>query len=216
MQPITINFGPLEAADPESIVTTTTISEAGALILDGYLVSGGVAYISTPCELSMTSDADDSALIFTIIGKDQDGRDITYVMPEGPNIGEVTSEVTFSVITSIIASGASAGNISIGNAERAHSRVIALDPYAAPYVMYSIGGSGTYSVNLEGAVFGPNSGVFDLPQYDWPWNTNNSPISSEAGSNLLTSTWVPQYIRIFYTGTGNGRFTVMQFGSVSK
>ena len=48
MQPITVTAGPLTAASANNIALSQTVTGAAAVVLNGSLVTSGVAYLGTP------------------------------------------------------------------------------------------------------------------------------------------------------------------------
>ena len=66
MRPIQQNLS-FYAADPNGISTAQTPAENADLTLDGALVSGGVATLSTPGPVTLTSTDDFSAVTFTMV-----------------------------------------------------------------------------------------------------------------------------------------------------
>lgn len=95
---------------------------AGAILLSGALVSGGVAYIysatASPSTrmaqiVTITSGGNDAGITFTVTGTDADDRAISQTVT-GANIGSVSTTLYFSTVTSVTKSAASAGTIVVG------------------------------------------------------------------------------------------------------
>jgi len=84
-------------------LTLTLLTDSPALNGAGYLVN-------------ITSNGNDSGITFTVTGRrvgDISGGDFSEVIT-GPNSNTVVSTTAFAAITSIVASGASVNNVSIG------------------------------------------------------------------------------------------------------
>jgi len=102
-----------DSFDRNGIVTATTPAAAGALTLNGALVTSGIATMTSDRYVLVYSDADDSGVTFTITGKNGAGVAVTEVLT-GPDTTTVYSANTYKTITSIAISAAGTGSIEIG------------------------------------------------------------------------------------------------------
>jgi hypothetical protein len=108
--------GDIWAITPSTSATllraAASIAEAGAVtLLTNDVAANGAGY-----KLLFTSVGDDSGITFTIVGVkvgDLTGANTTEVVT-GANAGTATSANFYCFVQSITASGASAGNVSIG------------------------------------------------------------------------------------------------------
>src|SRR6266704_2284283 len=66
MRPITVTVGPLAAASANNIALSQTPASAGALTLNGSLVTAGVAILDSPRRILITTA--DTTHTFTLIG----------------------------------------------------------------------------------------------------------------------------------------------------
>lgn len=104
----------LTAGSANAIATSQSLVAAGYLTLNGALVSGGVAVLTTGRQILIHSAADDSGLTWTVIGTNESGWPIKDRFA-GANAGDATSNLLdFKTVTSIYASGATAGNVTAG------------------------------------------------------------------------------------------------------
>jgi hypothetical protein len=87
---------------------------AGAITLNGDLVSGGVATFDAAQLVRLTSGGNDAGITFTFIGTDAQGNYQTETVA-GTNGSNSDTTKFFKTITSVTKSGASAGTIVIGN-----------------------------------------------------------------------------------------------------
>lgn len=148
----------LAASVATGITTAAALGGAGNLALNGSLVSGGVAILATTTSFAtaatssrrvgITSTGNDSGLTFTITGTNYCGNTISETLG-GPNTATVQSVRDYATVTSIYASGASAGNISAGTTSVGSSPWI-IDEFLATSWALAGGCSGpagtTYSV----------------------------------------------------------------------
>lgn len=104
------------ASSPNSVALSQKPASGGYqhLTLNGSAVVAGVAVFSTQIGVSITSTGNESTLYFKIEGTNQLG----YLQTEqvlGPNVGTVHSNLFYTTVTSVIVSGNTAGNITVGN-----------------------------------------------------------------------------------------------------
>lgn len=217
MQPIVKIVGPLAAASANSICLSQTPLAAGALTLNGSLVSGGVALIAKPARITITGAADESGKTFTVVGRDQSGNSITEVIT-GPNTTTVTSSLTYSAVTSITVSAATAGAVTAGNSQSGASQWIALDPWAFPQIGIQCSVSGTVNYTVQQTLDNPNDPVSPVAAANVQW-------VNHPDTNLVTATttqqgnygYAPLFVRVnINSGSGYVRMTVVQYNTVAE
>lgn len=121
----TLTISPI-AADADGIATSQTPGGAGDLTLDGALVADGVATISAPAKVTITSAADDSGRTFTVYGTSRNGQSISDDVT-GANASTATSTKDFATVTRIAVDAATAGAVTSGNADNMDTGWIAWD-----------------------------------------------------------------------------------------
>ena len=99
--------------DIDGIITATTPAAAGTITIDGDLISGIHAVMSSPRKILIYSDADDSGVTFGITGTNSADAVQTENLT-GPNTTTVYSTNEYKTITAITIDGAGTGNISVG------------------------------------------------------------------------------------------------------
>ena len=105
----------VDGPDRDGIITAFVPDTEGSLTLDGVLVSGSVATLTSPRKISIYADADSSGATFTIVGTDNIGASISEGIT-GPDTTTVYSTYTYKTVTSIILSGTDMANVEIGQA----------------------------------------------------------------------------------------------------
>lgn len=113
MLPIQLTVGPLATADADGVATSQTPLAAGAMTLDGALVSGGVATMDVPRRVIVTSAGNDSNKTFRITGTNSDNNPIRETITGG-NIAAVATVQDFKTVTEIYASAATAAAVIAG------------------------------------------------------------------------------------------------------
>lgn len=216
MQPIVKIVGPLAAADADSIAESQTPLAAGPLTLDGVFVSNGVATISPPAQITITTIDDESGVNFTVTGTDYSGNVISEVIV-GPDTTTGTSVLTYSTVTSVVADDATADAITVGNAQAGSSPWIALDPWAFPQVAIQCSVTGTVDYTVQQTLDNPNDLVNPVSQADVQWvdhpDTNLVGASTTQQGNYG---YAPLYARIkLNSGSGSVRVTIVQANVVS-
>lgn len=169
---------------------------AVALTLNGTTVAGGVAYMPSqpvPCNIYITSAANDSARTFTVVGTVYAGNGIGLAVTEvitGADTSTVSSVKKYNTITSITISGASAGALTVGTYE-----ALTLD--TGRRVLFTSAGN--------------DSGIsFGLTGTDW----NGNPVSETvAGANATTASSVLDYNTITNITTTGAIATTVTVGT---
>jgi hypothetical protein len=217
MQPIArVYDGPLPYS-ADSIATAQTLAAAGDVTLDGSLCVGGIADLTPNATLEITSTGDDSGITFTVTGKDEYGNAQSEVIQGEANTAYY-SAYFYSEVSRIEASGATDGDITIGNLNERITEMIALDPYCDPLTYYQVSViSETFiSYSLEGTSDNPNDPVHPCSLQDMFWFSPVATLTGASGTQFAAETFSPLYVRLFITGSGQVRFTILQYGSVSK
>lgn len=144
MKTISTTVGPLSSASANNISTTQTPPGAFAAVINGALAAGatanniaasqsaagaadltingalavsGVAYLVTPGSVSITSAANDTGITFTVYGLAYNAKGGPFGVVEtvtGSNTSTVATINTFSRVTRVATSGATAGNVTVG------------------------------------------------------------------------------------------------------
>ena len=98
----------LDAADPNGIFLDQGSTTDVPLTLNGAFVTAGVAQLDQQRRVELESAANLSAINYTIVGTDEQGRIITETIV-GPNVGVVSTTLDFFTVTSITPDGTDAG-----------------------------------------------------------------------------------------------------------
>jgi hypothetical protein len=205
MRPVIVTCGPYAAPSATNIRTASSIAAAGAVTLNGSLVSGGVATLDQPRRVLFTSAGNDSGITFTIVGTDWNNQYASEVLA-GANATTTYTIYDFKTVTSIVASGASAGNVSIGTNAIASSRPVNLDSYAdsSTYIQTDTGGSAaiTYSIQLTGD--NPSDPSSPVPYTSVRWiNSGTAALVNSTTSVNANQAGIPTMIRCLVTNAGS-------------
>jgi len=113
---LAINGALTAGFDADAFATAQAVAGAGDLTLDGTLTQSGVGYMATPGYVTITSAGDDSGITFTVAGMRYDAGGPAYYTETitGSNTSIVATSVKFHTVTAVTASGAAAGNVSVG------------------------------------------------------------------------------------------------------
>lgn len=213
MRPIVVTAGPLAAASATNIRTAASIAGAGAVTLNGTLVSGGVATLDNQRRILFTSSGNDSGITFTVSGTNANGDLISETLTGG-NVAAVYTVLDYKTVTSVTASGASAGTVSIGTNGIGGSTWVRLDAWALPATSVQLTVSGTVNYTLQQTLDDPNSSTNPVTPANVTW-------VSSADANVVAATttkqtnyaFTPQYARILInSGTGTVTGTFLQSG----
>lgn len=103
----------LTAGSITNTAQAQSLAAAGALVLNGAVVVGGVAVFDTQRRLGIASNGNDSGITFTIKGANDTGAAISEVLA-GSNGGTAQSLLDYRKVTSIVGSGATASTVTAG------------------------------------------------------------------------------------------------------
>lgn len=203
-----------------SIFATAAIAGAGALTL----AAGAGAFNSTPYYVYVTSVGNDTGITFTVAGTDANGQPQVEVIT-GANAKARVSVNRFTSVTAVTASGASAGNVSIGTfsvavftgaTARQVTIVAAADESTKTFVVTGTNAAGAV---MSETVAGPNATTATTVSY---FRTVTSVTISANATGALTvgmtntaaSPWVrfddfaPSNISIQCNVSGSATYTV--------
>lgn len=110
-----INLGAPITADVDGIAAVQLAGGAGNFTLDGVQVTGGVAYLDVPRNITLTvATTNHSARTFTITGTDWHDQPLVEAIA-GPNNNTVSGKKAFKTVTQVAVDGAIATNgVSVG------------------------------------------------------------------------------------------------------
>lgn len=208
MRSVIINCGPYTAPSATNIRTASTISAAGTVTLNGSLVSSGTATLDQPRRVLFTSVGSDSGITFTVTGTDWNNMPAIEVVT-GANATTTYTVYDFKTVTSVVASGASAGNVSIGTNAIASSRPVFLDLYAdsSTYIQTDTGGSSaiTYTIQLSGD--NPNNaqiGIGTETYVNARWvSSGTAALVAATSAQNANQAGVPSMIRAYISNAGS-------------
>jgi hypothetical protein len=139
----------LGALVANGIALSQTPGAAGNLILNGSLVTGGVAVLDVPRRVSIASSGNDAAVIFTVNGTNANGSPISSAVTGVTSTATGQTALDFKTVTSIATSAATVGAITVGTNGVASSPWV-LDNHLATVwaltVAVSVTGTVTYTV----------------------------------------------------------------------
>jgi len=214
MRPIISSVGPLAAASATNIRTASSIAAAGPVTLNGTTVSGGlVATLDNPRRVLFTSSGNDSGISFTVTGFSGAGLPMTEIV-QGSNGGTANTVQNFLKVTGIVASGASAGTVSIGTMAVNDTGWIRMDDWGNSYISIQCNVVGTVNYTIQSTLDDPNDPVNPVtpPNVNWVPSSDAAAVGATAAiqTNFL---FIPRYIRcLLNSGSGSVSMTVLQAG----
>lgn len=217
MRPVVMTVGPFVVGSATNIRTATSIAGAGPVVLNGTTVVGGVATLDTQRQLLFTSSASDVGITFTIRGTDNANSSISEVLQGG--VTTAVSLLSYKTVTSIVASGASAGTVSIGTNGVAVSPMVRFDDWAPGPGDIQVDVSGTINYSVQFSDDDPNSFTNPVALNAMTWvATPDATLTGAATSIRSVVAVVPVFARILVnsqTNPGSLTATFRQAGSIS-
>jgi len=194
------------AADADSVANEQLLNASGAITLDGVLVSGGVATLTVPAQLTVFSE-ESATVNFVVSGTAPGGGSQTETLAVSAS-GTVTGSLSFATVTGITASAATSATISVGNAVPGYTAWIPLDIYT-PNQVTTISGkvSGTVNYSVEYT----NEDPFDLNIQQLAVPHPAASLTAATASETQFTTTLMRAVRLkINSGDGSVRFTIVQ------
>lgn len=214
MRPITAIVGPLTAQTSNNIALSQTPGAAGALTLNGSLVSSGVAVITNPQRITVTTT--DNTHSFTITGATPTGSLITEVVTG--NGTSVTSVLDYAKVSSIVISGAATAAVTVGTSGTGATPWVRLDEWASPPVGIQCDVTGTVNYTIQSTYDDPNSPTDPVSVSSMTWvNTNDTNAVNATGAVQTNFLFTPTFVRAnLNSGTGTVTMKVIQYNVASR
>lgn len=151
MRPKRFDFD-IDDVDADGLAQAQAVAGAGALTLNGALISGG-SYTSVDGlghQLGVLSAGDDHLITFIIVGTDENGTALTETVT-GSAGAPGTTETTgyFKTVTSVTASGAAAGNVSVGTVDEVAGPIVPVDRRSDTAVTIDADITGTINYTVQ-------------------------------------------------------------------
>lgn len=213
------------AAVSNGICLSQQPAAAGALTLNGSLVTSGVATLDAARRILVSSTGADSAVVFTITGTDRGGSVQSSTVTGVTSTASQYTSRDFLTVTGVSSSAGTAGNITVGT-NQVGSSVWVVDDFLARFWALGGGVSGptgtTYTV--ESTFDDPNDvgqSLVAMPQQFSMNPASNIPalawanpaVSGASGNNLFSYTTPIFAHRVTinsWTGSGGSGTVVMQ------
>jgi len=214
MRPITATVGPLAAASANNIALSQTPGAAGALTLNGTLVSGGVAILDNPRRVLITTA--DTTHTFTVTGTTPTGTVISEVV--GPITTSAFTAQDFKTVTSVIINGAATAAVTVGTNGIASTPWVRLDEWASPPVGIQCDVTGTVNYTVQSTYDDPNSPTDPVLPSAMTWlATNDTNAVGATGSIQTNFLFTPTFVRaLLNSGSGSVIMKVIQYNVASR
>ena len=210
MQAVQVVAGGLAAADDNGIHLSSTPS-AGAVSLDGALVTGGVAYLGDARRVLVTTAGNETGKTITITGTDANGNIQTDTVSL-PNTSTVYTSLDFLTVTGITISATAAAAIIVGTNGIDGSRWVRLNDFAPSNISIQCDVSGTVNFTVQSTLDDPNDPFSPTPAEDVVW-VDSSDLAVVAANSTQQSNFLftPKYAKILInSGSGTVTATFLQ------
>ena len=210
MQAVQVVAGGLAAADDNGIHLSSTPS-AGAVSLDGALVTGGVAYLGDARRVLVTTAGNETGKTITITGTDANGNIQTDTVSL-PNTSTVYTSLDFLTVTGITISATAAAAIIVGTNGIGGSRWVRLNDFAPSNISIQCDVSGTVNFTVQSTLDDPNDPFSPTPAEDVVW-VDSSDLAVVAANSTQQSNFLftPKYAKILInSGSGTVTATFLQ------
>ncbi len=212
MRPVTAFVGPLGAASATNIRTASTAT-AGAMVLNGSLVTSGVVAFDSPRQILFTTAASEAGHTVLVTGVDRAGNTQSETVTLPSSASTVATALTYgSGPLSAVISANSNNNISIGTNGVASSAWVRLDDYAPGQTGIQVNVTGTVNATVQSTMDDPNDPTNPVTAGSMTWvnsaDTNAVGLTSSIQTNYQ---FAPKYVRLLLnSGSGSAAMTVIQ------
>lgn len=216
MNRIVTTAGPLAAAAANNIALSQTPS-AGALTLNGTLVTGGVAVLDNPRRVLFTFAANETGHNFVVTGTNVSG-DVISETVAGTTAGTVATVLSYKTVTSITISANATGALTVGTNGVGESAWVRMDMWALPTIGVQCTVSGTVNYTVQQTWDDPNSPVSLVTPANMTWaNCPDLALVAVAVTAQSYYSSIPAFIRVVInSGTGTVTMTLGQAGNVNR
>ncbi len=215
MRPVTVSAGPLAAAVANNIALSQTPGAAGALTLNGSLVTAGVAILDNPRRVLFTTVSDEHTKTFTVTGTNAAGSIISETVT-GPNATTGYTVLDYKTVTSITVSAALTGAVTVGTNGIGGSLWVRFDEWAPSPIAIQTDVSGTVNYTIQQTLDDPNSATNPVTPANMTWiNHPDANLVSATAAVQGNYAYMPVFARILLnssTSPGNVTATFIQTG----
>jgi hypothetical protein len=214
MRRIISSVGPLAVAAANNIALSQTPAGAGALTLNGSLVTSGVATLDNPRRVLITTA--DTTHLFTVTGTTPTGSVISEVV--GPITTSAYTAQDFATITSVTINGAATAAVTVGTNGVGSTPWVRTDEWADAALSIQCDVVGTVNYTVQASNDDPNDPTNPVLPSAMTWISTNDPNGVAATVAILTNyLFAPQYVRaLLNSGTGSVSMTVTQYNVVNR
>jgi hypothetical protein len=215
MRTISVQCGPLTAPSATNIRTASGVLAAGPIVLNGSLVSGGVAILDTARHILFTTTADETTKTATVTGTNWSGSPISETVTLVNN-STVATVLDFKTAT-ITVSAALTGNLSVGTNGLAGSAWVQIDPWAMVPVAVQVTVSGTVNYDIEVCNDDPNDYANPVLPANMNWmNAPDTALVAKTAAALgtIAAPWL--WARLILNSQTNPGYAIATFTQPSS
>lgn len=212
MRPVTVTVGPLAAASANNIALSQTVTGAANVVLNGALVTGGVATLDVPRQVLITNAGNDSGITFTVVGTDRYGASQSQTVT-GTSASTVATTIDFATVTRITTSGStSVSGITVGTNGIAGSAWVRFDEYAPSNISIQCNVSGTVNYTVQSTLDNPNSSTDPVSVANVNWvNSSDANVVGQSATKQSNFLFAPIFARVLLnSGSGSVTSTFVQ------
>lgn len=188
-----------------SFATVSQIAVSGAAAAAITVGVNGVATLDTPRLVIITSAADETGVVFTVVGTDGSGQPQTEAVT-GVDTGAASTLLNFKTVESVTTDGATTGAVQIGTSAVAHSRWVRFDDYAGDaQVALQATVVGTVNFTVQTTLQDPDDPVTPVEPVDVTWiNSSDSNVVGASANQQSTFSVAPIFARVVLnSGSGS-------------
>lgn len=214
MQAIQVAAGPYSAADDNGICESQKPAAGGvqSLTLNGALVSAGVALLSNPRRVLITSSGNDSTNTFIITGTNWSGSVISETITGPASPATVYSVLDYLTVTSVKISGNAVGNIIVGTNIIGGSKWVRFDDFAPGQITVQCVATASTPYSIQTSLDDPNDPFNPVTPVNMTWlDALDANLVSETTSKSGYIAYAPKWARVYVSDTSTGGSVIATF-----
>ena len=211
MQAIQVTAGSLASASNNNICTAQQPLAAGALTLNGALVSGGIAKLGQNRRVLFTTTGNETGKSVLVTGTDYNGNVQTDTVAL-PNTSTAYTDLDFLTVTSITISAAAAANLTVGTNGVGGSRWVRFNDFAPSNISIQCDVTGTVNYTVQATLDDPNDPFNPTTAENVVWvNSSDAAVVASSSTQQSNFLFTPKYAKILInSGSGSVKATFLQ------
>lgn len=212
MRPQIVTVGPLATADADGICASQTPAAAGAWLLNGALVVGGVAVMDVPRRVIITAGGSETGKNVVVTGTTFGNAPASETVALPGSAIAVSTVLDYKTVTSMVGDAAISNALTVGTNGVAGSAWVRFDDWDQGGVALQTTVSGTVNYTVQQTLDDPNSPTNSvvLSAVTWVASSDSNVVSATA-TKQSNYQFAPTYARVLLNSQTNPGYVTGTF-----